>query len=313
MWGENTTGDGIGVRGTGIAGFGVQGIASSGTGVGGSSTSGSGVSGESSTSYGVIGSSASGHGVYGTSISGYGVYGISNSSSGVYGKSTGSEDTGVVGDATGSNGTGVYGKANSGSAAYGVSGWSTSGFAGYFSGKVHVNGALSKSSGSFKIDHPLDPANKYLFHSFVESPDMKNVYDGVVVTDENGLAVVELPEWFETLNRDFRYQLTVIGRFAQAIVEKEIERNRFAIRTNFGKVKVSWQVTGIRQDEWANAHRVPVEELKAPEERGSYLHPELFGQPEEKSVEWAAHPEMMSRAKEERQAREQSGGTVPER
>jgi hypothetical protein len=64
---------------------------------------------------------------------------------------------------------------------------------------------------SFKIDNPLDPANKYLCHSFVESPDMKNVYDGVVVLDRKGKAEIELPDWFGALNKDFRYQLTAIG------------------------------------------------------------------------------------------------------
>ena len=120
--------------------------------------------------------------------------------------------------------------------------------AGYFDGKVQVTGTISKGGGSFKIDHPLDPEHKYLYHSFVESPDMKNVYDGTWSRRRGWPAVVQLPEWFEALNRDFRYQLTVIGRFAQAIVEQEIEHNRFAIRTNLAGVKVSWQVTGIRKD-----------------------------------------------------------------
>src|SRR6185295_9797953 len=97
----------------------------------------------------------------------------------------------------------------------------------------------------------LDPENKYLYHSFVESPDMKNIYDGNVVTDEHGNATVELPDYFEALNRDFRYQLTVIGTFAQAIIAAEIRENRFKIKTNAANVKVSWQVTGIRQDAFA--------------------------------------------------------------
>src|SRR5919197_2426169 len=66
-------------------------------------------------------------------------------------------------------------------------------------GDVNITGRLHKAGGSFKIDHPLDPENKYLYHSFVESPDMKNVYDGVVVLDAAGEALVPLPDWFEAL------------------------------------------------------------------------------------------------------------------
>jgi hypothetical protein len=150
---------------------------------------------------------------------------------------------------------------------------------GVFAGNLDVTGKLTKGSGSFKIDDPLDPAHKYLSHSFVESPDMMNVYNGNVTTDKHGIATVELPGYFEALNRDFRYQLTVIGQFAQAIVAKEIDGNRFTIRTSKPGVKVSWQVTGIRQDAYANANRIPVEEDKPAGEQGYYLHPEAYGQP----------------------------------
>ncbi|MFN3413260.1 MAG: hypothetical protein ACK42L_04280, partial [Thermoanaerobaculum sp.] len=101
----------------------------------------------------------------------------------------------------------------------------------------------------------LDPEHKYLRHAAIESHEVLNQYSGNVVTDEEGRAVVELPEWFEALNRDFRYQLTVIGRFAQAIVEEKIKNNRFVIRTNMANVEVSWQVTGIRKDPFAETHR----------------------------------------------------------
>lgn len=147
------------------------------------------------------------------------------------------------------------------------------------SGNLNVNGTLSKGAGSFKIDHPLDPANKFLFHSFVESPDMMNVYNGNVTTDENGLAVVELPDYFEALNRDFRYQLTVIGQFAQAIVLEEIKGNRFKIKTDKPTVKVSWQITGIRKDPFAEKNRIQVEVEKSEQERGKYLYPEIKNQP----------------------------------
>jgi hypothetical protein len=155
---------------------------------------------------------------------------------------------------------------------------------------VDIFGMLTKPAGSFKIDHPLDPANKYLYHSFVESPDMKNMYDGVVTTDGMGLAAVALPDWFETLNRDFRYQLTVIGQFAQAIVASEIGGNQFSIRTDKPNVKVCWQVTGTRQDAYANAHRIQVEVEKAPADRGHYLYPELVGAPQTERIGYMAVP-----------------------
>jgi hypothetical protein len=129
-----------------------------------------------------------------------------------------------------------------------------------------------------------------------------------VTTDAQGDAVVDLPEWFETLNRDFRYQLTVIGQFAQAIVSSEIANGRFGIKTDKPNVKVSWQVTGVRQDAWANAHRI-VKEEKSELERGFYLHPELFGAPEEKGVLWAIAPQAMKQWKE---ARAKAAGEEPE-
>jgi len=155
---------------------------------------------------------------------------------------------------------------------------------------VAVVGTLSKGGGSFMIDHPLDPANKYLYHSFVESPDMMNIYNGNVTTDGAGLATVTLPDWFGTLNRDFRYQLTVIGQFAQAIVASEISGNQFGIRTDKPSVKVSWQVTGIRQDAFANANRIPVEVEKAPADRGRYLYPEAIGAPASARIGYEAPP-----------------------
>ena len=174
-------------------------------------------------------------------------------------------------------------------------------FAGYFNGRVNVTGTLTKTAGSFKIDHPLDPANKYLSHSFVESPDMMNIYNGNVTLNAIGEATVTLPEWFEALNRDFRYQLTCIGGYAPVYVAEEVYGSQFKIGGGKPDMKVSWQVTGIRQDAYANAHRIPVEEMKPGDEQGSYFHPELFGQPEEKGVEWVHHPQLMKEMKTERE------------
>ncbi|MGV8041052.1 MAG: hypothetical protein AB2L07_13550 [Thermoanaerobaculaceae bacterium] len=285
----------------------------------GTSSSGIGVEGSSSTSFGVRGEAASGasaKGVFGvhTSSGNFGELGTSDygvrgrhENSGAYGylggnnygaygytSSGNSGGIGVSGVAATTNGTGIKGEASVGASAYGVWGVSSTGYAGYFSGNVSVTGNLSKGGGSFKIDHPLDPENRYLYHSFVESPEMLNIYNGNTATDDRGFATVSLPDWFEALNRDFRYQLTVIGggAWAQARIAREVEGGTFVIQTSVPNTRVSWQVTGVRQDPFANANRIPVEEDKPETERGTYLHPEAWGQPAERGLDALAKTSM---------------------
>jgi hypothetical protein len=170
------------------------------------------------------------------------------------------------------------------------------GLAGDFEGDVFVDGTLSANTKEFKIDHPLDPANEYLVHASVESSEMMNIYSGNVTTDEFGLATVTLPAWFQAENTDFRYQLTVVDeRFAQAIVSKRIENNQFTIHTNATNVQVSWQITAVRQDAYAKAHPMVVEQVKDAKERGFYQHPELYGQPKEKQTQWGRNPAMVQK------------------
>jgi trimeric autotransporter adhesin len=161
--------------------------------------------------------------------------------------------------------------------AYAVSAYSPNGTAVLATGNVDVTGTVSKAGGGFKIDHPLDPANKYLYHSFVESPDMMNVYNGVVTLDGDGRATVQLPDWFGAVNSDYRYQLTaLLGPAPDLHVSALIEDGQFSIAGGQPGQQVSWQVTGIRQDAWANANRLPVEADKTTVDRGTYLHPELI-------------------------------------
>jgi hypothetical protein len=131
---------------------------------------------------------------------------------------------------------------------------------------------------------------------------MKNVYDGIVVLDRKGKAEIELPNWFGALNKDFRYQLTAIGAPGPNLyIAEEIsdtttnytsnnKNSRFKIAGGTSGMKVSWQVTGIRKDPWANANRIQVEEDKPAKERGHYLHPDLYGQPEEKGISHLLFP-----------------------
>lgn len=307
---RGSSGSGEGVHGESLSGTGVRGVAldTSATGVRGESGSGIGTLGISQVSIGMVGSSTeatgvwgeggsgnSASGVLGTSVGGIGVTGSTgNGLAGVQGRNIG-PGSGVFG--VSETGDGVVGQGRNGgvvgmgSGSAGVLGVSLGAFAaGLFFGDVVISGTLSKGGGGFAIDHPLDPGNKYLRHSFVESPDMLNAYSGNVTTDTNGDAAVALPDYFEALNQDLRYQLTVIGQFAQAIVAEEVRNNQFRIKTDQPQVKVSWQITGVRQDPWAAANRIAVDEEKSAEERGRYLHPELWGQPEESRIHARPQP-----------------------
>jgi len=229
--------------------------------------------------------SADGVGVYGESVPAD-YYGIGGRFVGGYRGCQGQVN------ATGSGSYyGVYGYVSGGtgtnSAVYGYATGSGTNYAGYFSGNVNVSGSLAKGGGSFKIDHPLDPENKYLYHSFVESPDMMNVYNGNVLLDSAGEAWVTMPEWFDALNRDFRYQLTPIGAPGPNLyIAEKMQDNRFKIAGGTAGMEVSWLVTGVRQDRWAEANRIPVEERKSDRERGHYLHPTAHGQPESRGLNY---------------------------
>ena len=214
---------------------------------------------------------------------------------------------GVYGEATyGTTNYGVYGRATqlypSTVTNYGVYGYAanaTTNWAGYFNGNVNVSGTLSKGAGAFRIDHPLDPENKYLQHSFVESPDMMNIYNGNVVLDDQGEATVTLPKWFEALNQDCRYQLTAVGAPGPNLyISKKVSENQFTIAGGTPGMEVSWQVTGIRHDAFAAANRIQVEIDKPARERGTYLAPEAFGQPITKGIDYDQMKESMDREKQ---------------
>ena len=149
----------------------------------------------------------------------------------------------------------------------------------------YVSGFLTKAGGGFKIDHPLEPDRRYLVHSFVEAPEMLNVYSGTAKLDGRGRATVRLPRYFDAENKDFRYQLTAIGRAAPGLhVARGVERNRFSIAGGAPGQRVCWQVTGVRQDAWATANPMKVEPLKSKADRGKYLQPKALGKPRSAAI-----------------------------
>jgi hypothetical protein len=301
-----TTGEAYGVigRSASQSGRGVFGeaTASSGNTYGmygrASSTSGVGVFGEatatSGNTYGIVGraSSTSGVGVLGEatattgntygglfqnpSSSGAGVYGYAQATTGtnfgVVGRSESPSGRGVVGVAEASTGTnyGVLGRTNSSANGWGV----------YAGGRLGASGTKS-----FQIDHPLRPETHFLNHFCIEAPEPYNLYRGTVTLDANGEAWVQLPDYFEAINRDASYHLTPIGAAMPNLhVAVEIQGNRFKIAGGAPFKKVSWEVKAVRNDPWVQQYGYQTEQEKPKEYQGLYLHPELYGQPKERGI-----------------------------
>jgi hypothetical protein len=292
--GRSSSTSGVGVLGeaTATSGsvYGVQGRASS--------TSGIGVFGEatatSGNTYGIVGraSSTSGVGVLGEatattgntygglfqnpSSSGIGVYGYAQATTGtnfgVVGRSESPSGRGVVGVAEASTGTnyGVLGRTNSSANGWGV----------YAGGRLGASGTKS-----FQIDHPLRPETHFLNHFCIEAPEPYNLYRGTVTLDAQGEAWVQLPDYFEAINRDASYHLTPIGAAMPNLhVAAEIQGNRFKIAGGAPFKKVSWEVKAVRNDPWVQQYGYQTEQEKPKEYQGLYLHPELYGQPKERGI-----------------------------
>jgi len=162
----------------------------------------------------------------------------------------------------------------------------SNGFSADFQGQVEINGALVVyGSKDFRIDHPLDPTNKYLYHASIESSEVLNQYSGNVVLDDKGEARVGFPEWFAAINVDFRYQLTAVGAPGPNLyIAEKIKDLSFRIAGGTPGAEVSWQVTARRNDAYMKAHPFVVEKDKPEDTRGYYTDPSLYGAPKEQGI-----------------------------
>ncbi|HYE61143.1 MAG TPA: hypothetical protein VD997_04035 [Phycisphaerales bacterium] len=255
-----------------------------------------------------VNASSTGRGVYAeaTATSGFsfGVYGeaVSPDGTGVYGRNTSTGAGSSYGgrfEAAGTNGAGVLGMATATSGTiYGVRGVSNSaGFGVFASGASGASGVKS-----FRIDHPSDPANKYLLHYSVESPEVLNTYSGKVELDGHGGATITMPAYFASMNRDPRYTLTPLGAAMPMLhVSQEIDETLLASGTKLDPgsavpvctfriaggvpgARVSWRVEAVRSDRWVQRHGAPVEADKQGAERGTYQHPEFYGEAADKGL-----------------------------
>ncbi|HMS54611.1 MAG TPA: hypothetical protein PKA27_04355 [Fimbriimonadaceae bacterium] len=319
---DSSTGNTMGVHGiaSSTSGRGVYGVANSLTGINygvyglSSSSTGFGVYGLSGASSGLAvgvkgattapggravegsASSTSGSATAGyfstAALNGYGLYALATSATastsyGIYAESAGtSQSYGAYFVSEGTSGRGVYGAASASTGAtYGVRGQSnsSSGYGVFSVGDMGTSGAKA-----FVIDHPADPENKYLRHYCAEGPVPLNIYQGEVTTDEKGFAWVELPSYYDLVNKDAKIQLTVVDEgddFVMAKVSKRVQNGKFQLRTSQPGVTVYWEVKAERNDPWMRAHPPKVEYAKDENERGKYQHPSLYGMPDSMAMD----------------------------
>lgn len=131
---------------------------------------------------------------------------------------------------------------------------------------------VSTGTKSFLVDHPLDPLNRALLHYCTEGAEPLNVYRGRATLDQAGEAVVDLPPYFESLNRDPTYQLTPVGGPAPGLhVAEEVRTNRFRIAGGPPGMVVCWRVEAARNDPFVRSRGAPVELEKPAGMKGRLL------------------------------------------
>jgi|GEM_PF-4655151 len=216
-----------------------------------------------------------------------GVWGRSSTGSGIYGEGL----AGVVGSGYGgTDSVGVLGYGEDDAAAVAGVGGATldsvgvlgttvdgAGWAAYLDGDVFIGGTTYVPESVLSVDHPDAPGERWYQRAAVGSFERLSIISGNTRTGADGSVVVEVPDLFARMHTDFRYQLTVIGSMASASVAREMKQGRFTVRTDRPRVKVSWQVTAVRDDPAARANTFHASVPKRGAERGRMIEPSLYG------------------------------------
>lgn len=232
----------------------------------------------------VVATASAASALYGSNLrtaGGWGTYGIGHSGTvgetnyqlgfGVYGRNY--DAIGPLGNAVGTYGYGYIGVWGDQTDPLGYS--------------VYANGDFGAAgTKAFSIDHPLDPANKYLRHYSIESNEVLNMYRGTAPFDANGEAIVTMPNYVEAVNTNYSYQLTPVGGFAPLFIKQKLVDGTFIIGGGLPGMEVSWTVVGQRNDPYLQQHpeSKQVEVDKEAWNQGKYLQPDLYGQPEELKI-----------------------------
>lgn len=217
-------------------------------------------------------------GVVGTAQDGYGVKGFADGLPGVGGQFRGG-GTGLISSSL--TGNGISGIATT-NTKVGILASAPSGGPGH---AIFAQGTFAATgTKSLMIDHPDDPEGKYLLQFCAEGDTPQLQYRGMVKLDSSGSAIVQLPDYFEKINRDPIYQLTAVGAsMPNLYVSEKVKNNRFRIAGGKSGAEVSWVVIGIRNDKFVQKYGAQTVREKPSENQGTYLMPELYGQPRQKA------------------------------
>lgn len=240
---------------------------------------GSTTGGASAVSGQVASTATAAQGIFGNNLrttGGWGTYGIGHS--------------GSVGETNYQLGFGLYGRNYDAIGPLGNAvGTYGQGYVGVWGDQIDPNGYSIYANGdfgaagtkAFAIDHPLDPANKYLKHYSIESNEVLNVYRGTVPFDANGEVTVTMPDYFDAVNANFSYQLTPIGGYAPLFIKEKLQDGKFVIAGGTTGLEVSWTVYAERNDPYLQQHPTSkqVEVEKESWNLGKYLQPDLYDQP----------------------------------
>lgn len=211
--------------------------------------------------------------VQATSTAGYGVV-AQGEIAGVTSESIGYA---VQGTTTGNGGIGVFGIGSTGSTG-GYFRNNGTGYALVVDGIGYVGGYLTKSGGGFRIDHPTDPENSFINHEFVESDTAKNTYSGNLTLDTNGEGTVVMDkDWFPVVSSDPSISLTPKSKSMPNLFWDQIDNSTFKISGGIANGQVSWTITCLRSDAWQKKNHPGVVISKKEDEKGFFMHPELFG------------------------------------
>ena len=268
IWGENYHSQGSG-EGSGVTGDGSIGV------WGQTSDGPAGVKGVNARTDG-------GHGVWGVGVNG--VVGESSYTDGygVWGSNSASSDPGI--GVAGVGVTGVAGQSTNLNLSYGIYSFDDGGIA----QNLDVGGNFyAGGTKNFRIDNPNDPEHKFLVHFSIESNEVLNVYRGTATLDQNGEAVVTLPDYFMKINKNFSYNLTPVGSPAPNIyIKQKIQNGKFIIAGGNPEQEIDWVVYAERNDKYLQAHPElrETQPKKTGKYKGKYVHPEVWGQPKEKSI-----------------------------